>query len=339
MSDETLMKPLLNAEKTLADRLRAIEEITRSTQPIEHSSAISQLGESLRFFDESSAMARVLESARLLEENSALKQLMDSVRLNQELTRTALGPAWELRQAGLIDPPWHREFKLATDALAAFQDRFRLPEIEETAHLLTQFRDDSPFEKLTRYYAHENSLQRAMESMRTPWLDAHEAMKSMAGFAEIQGIGHALRSMPTFDEDFAVALRRDLGDWRDAITWPDQIFTDLAARAAFYTGLGFNAALTDFPLPAFEQSLDIARLRSDLPPLVEPYGSPARPADRHEEEGLSRTNTAHDRLLRLERLLRKFIDEQMTRTFGTDWPKHRLPNGLYDHYRQEQRAI
>ncbi len=33
-------------------------------------------------------------------------------------------------------------------------------------------------------------------------------------------------------------------------------------------------------------------------------------------------------LLRLERLLRKFIDEEMTKAFGPNWMKHRLPNGL-----------
>jgi hypothetical protein len=79
-----------------------------------------------------------------------------------------LGPIWELRQAGLLDQPWQREFELAIDALAAFQDRFRLPEIEETARLLAQFRDDSPFEKLARYYAKEDTLRQAIESMGTP---------------------------------------------------------------------------------------------------------------------------------------------------------------------------
>src|SRR6185503_5712381 len=38
---------------------------------------------------------------------------------------------------------------------------------------------------------------------------------------------------------------------------------------------------------------------------------------------------AHDRLMRLEKRLRQFIDDQMTREYGKEWPKHRLPNGLY----------
>lgn len=127
-----------------------------------------------------------------------------------------------------------------------------------------------------------------------------------------------------------------LGDWRDTITWPPKIFTDLAARADFYVGLGFNAALTDFPLPAFEQSLDIAGLRRDLPPAIEGYAPPAPSAEVHEEQGLVRTNAAHDLLQRLERLLRKFIGEEMTRAFGADWPRRRLPNGLYEKWHEKK---
>ena len=96
-------------------------------------------------------------------------------------------------------------------------------------------------------------------------------------------------------------------------------------RSAFYVGLGFDPSLTDFPLPAFEQSLDLAGLREEVPPLIAHYGPPV-PSDREDdEEGLSRTNNAHDWLQRLERLLRWFMDEQLTRAFGADWPKRRMP--------------
>src|SRR5690349_16030475 len=91
------------------------------------------------------------------------------------------------------------------------------------------------------------------------------------GFAKIQGIGHALRTFP-LDENLSAALRIDLGDWRDRITWRSKISADLPARSDFYIDLGFNPALTDFPLAAFKQSLDIARLRRELPALIEGYG-------------------------------------------------------------------
>ena len=174
--------------------------------------------------------------------------------------------------------------------------------------------------------------------MGTPWLDVQEQMRSIAGFAELQGIGHALGSMPAFGESLSSTLRIDLGDWRDQITWPPEIFTDLTARSDFYAGLGFDQALTDFPAPAFEQSLRIAGLRSEPPPLVDRYGAPMpRSEDDEEEEGLARTNMAHDWLLRLETQLRRFIDEQMTRAFGSDWPRRRLPKDLYEKWEEKQR--
>jgi len=338
--DDEVLKSILKIQKAQERLYKPTEEMLRAAETLkvmQKNSAIGRLTESLRLIEESSGFARRAETARLLEENSSIQKLMESVRLDQELARTALGPMWELRQAGMFDPPWRTELQAASHAIEAFQDRFRLPEMHEAARLLTEFHESSASEMLTRYALQEGSLQQAMESMRTPWLDAHEAMKSMAGFAEIQGIGHALRSMPAFDESLAAALRPELGDWRDTITWPQEIFTNLAARADFYVDLGFNAALTNFPPPAFEQSLDIAGLRRELPPLVEGYEPPALSTEDDEEQGLARTNAAHDRLQRLERLLRKFIDEEMTRAFGTDWPRRRLPNGLYDQWHEKKR--
>ena len=52
--------------------------------------------------------------------------------------------------------------------------------------------------------------------------------------------------------------------------------------------------------------------------------------------GKVRTSVAHDWLLRLETNLRQFIDSQMTRAFGAEWPKYRLPNGLYEEWLRKQ---
>ena len=35
--------------------------------------------------------------------------------------------------------------------------------------------------------------------------------------------------------------------------------------------------------------------------------------------------------------MRRFIDQQMTAAFGLDWPKSRLPNGLYDQWQEKKR--
>ena len=193
---------------------------------------------------------------------------------------------------------------------------------------------------MARYAGEYSSLKRAMESMLTPWLNVQDPLRSMGGFAALQGIGHALKDMPAFGHALGAALRVNLGDWRDTITWPREIFTDLEAREDFYVGLGFDPALTDFPAPAFEESLHIADLRREPPPLVDLYRSPIPAADDDEgEEALARTNMAHGWLMSLETQVRRFIDEQMTKEFGDDWPKHRLPNGLCDKWQEKkQRA-
>jgi HEPN superfamily Swt1-like protein len=43
-------------------------------------------------------------------------------------------------------------------------------------------------------------------------------------------------------------------------------------------------------------------------------------------------------LLRFETQLRRFIDKQMTNAFGPEWPKHRLPKGMYEKWQEKKRA-
>ncbi len=288
-----------------------------------------------------SRAARPLADAlRAIQANPGISQMLESVKHHEAMMRAAVGPVEELRRAGVFDvnSTWRRDVELLGKAMTGFEARFRLPEMTEAARLVVEFQTTPLSESLARYAEKTSSLQRAMESMRTPWLDAQEAMRSVAGFAELQGIGRALGSMPSFGDRLASALRIDLGDWRDPITWRPEILTDLAARSDFYVSLGFDWTLTDFPAPAFEQSLDIADLRREPPPLVERYGVPIPPSDDDdEEEGLARTNMAYDWLLRLETQLRGFIDERMTRALGADWPKRRLPNGLYEKWQEKQR--
>lgn len=280
-----------------------------------------------------------LDAVRSLHENSAIKQMLADVERSQAMMRMAAGPLEDLRRAGMFElgSGFLREMEQARLVMADWDARFFLPEIAETVRLITEFRASPVSEALKRYAEEASSLKYAIESMRTPWLDMQEPIRSMAGFAALQGIGHALNSMPAFGDHLGSALRVDLGDWRDTITWPTEIFTDLGARSDFYVARGFDTALTDFPAPAFEESLERAGLRSEPLSLVEWYGSPIPIINEDGEEGLARTNTAHDWLLRLETQVRRLIDEEMTKAFGPDWPKHRLPNGLYDRWQEKKR--
>ena len=316
MPDNKLVKSLLEDQKTFDTRpyAVAIKEATRASRSIT---------------DQLQSIAG---------ENSALRQVMGIIRRNEEFTRVALGPLSELCRTGILnfDSPWCREMEMARQAIEGYQARFKLPEITETSRLLATFNEELS-DTMSRYAETSSSLKRAMESMRTPWLDIQETMRSITGFADIQGIGRVLRTLPAFDETLTAALRVNLGDWRDSITWRPEVLTDLVARSDFSASLGFNAALTDFPLPAFEQSLDIAGLpRELLPSSGGQDAGTLRDGDEREEEELDRTNGAHNSLQRLERRLRKFIDEQMTQVCGPMWVKRRLPNGLYDEWLEKK---
>ena len=155
-----------------------------------------------------------------------------------------------MRHAGILDldSSWRREMDVARQAMEGYHARFKLPEIAETTRLLATFKSSALSNIMARYAGEYSSLKRAAESMRAPWLNVQDPLRSMGGFAALQGIGHALKDMPAFGHALGAALRVNLGDWRDTITWPREIFTDLEAREDFYVGLGFDPALTDFRL-------------------------------------------------------------------------------------------
>jgi hypothetical protein len=232
----------------------------------------------------------------------------------------------------LQEPKWVRQLK-------EMESQFRLPEMPEISRMLTEIRAYQVPDGVAALFKECDAisdLQKTLADIHTPWLDIDEKWRSITGLIELQSIGRALDSIPTFDDNLVAAMRFDLGDWRDSISWKPAIFEDREARSDFYESLGFNKALTDFPVPAFEQSLDIAGLRRQ-PTLVSMYGFPVPATAEDDDGGLTRTNTAHDWLLRLETQLRAFIDREMTKAYGADWPKHRLPNGLYDQWREKKR--
>lgn len=182
---------------------------------------------------------------------------------------------------------------------------------------------------------HQTALERAMDAMRAPWLDMQDKLRSMTAFTELQGIGITLRSLPAFDINVAQALRIELGDWRKEITWPSEIFTDAVARSAFYEAQGLNPYLTAFPADAFQQSIEIAGLKSVSPDPAPEYSVEAEVID-EEEEGFERTNDAHDRLQRFESHLRQFIAHKMAEVFGDNWIKHQVPGAMRQKWIEKQ---
>lgn len=280
-----------------------------------------------------------LAAINAIHENSAVKQLLEAVVQQRALSRSAQAPLAELRLAGIFEPSSaaFSEFQFAQQMLDNYRARFTLPEVNTALALIKKLPLD-PIAKVAAQYAQQaKEIENAVQAMHVPWLDAQQALRSITSFTQIQGIGSMLLHAPTFNDQVTDALRTNLGDWRDKISWPDPVLTDLNARSDFYVGLGFDPAITDFPASAFQECTEIAGLRREPPLIVAEYGEPIPSSlDDDEEKGLIRTNTAHDWLQRLENSLRRFIDVQMTSAFGQDWPKYRLPNGLYDKWKEKQ---
>jgi len=270
-----------------------------------------------------------LKLAEQLQLNPDFARLTQEMARHQESLRRMMGPMEDLKrlsQSGV----W-TGLESVRAASAVLQKQFRFPKIDELSRSLDFYRA-SPIAKIIAEHAESaRGFSKAMESMHTPWIDALDPMRSLGGFSELQAIGQALRSLPAFEGGLAALLRDQFGDWRDQISWPEAI-EDIVERSAFYKERGFNFNLTEFPSPAFEQGVEIAGLRR-APALVELYGPPVSPSENaDQEEGLLRTNQAHNWLLRLETQIRECIDKLMVAACGPSWPKHRMPNGIYEQW-------
>lgn len=326
MDYETFAKSIVEAQKKwgLSDSSKAIADMFRNMSMNHEPSYAKVIIEAAR------ATSSMQESLKPSFQNLGLASLAENSLVGKLAMQWAAAPLEELQQTGFFKLfPTEPQIKILTEAIGAFESRFRLPEFAEAVRLAEPVQA-SIAASLAKYTVTMPDLKIAITRMQTPWLDVLNAEKSLKAFAELQGIGEAVRSLPAFDENLAGMLRGNLGDFREQITWRPEVLTDLQVRSDFYAGLGFNRALTDFPLPAFEESLQIA----GLDPAVIPAN--AKRLTIEEEIALSRTNKAHDKLQRFERALRRFIVKVMTEACGPKWPKQRLPQAIYESWRDKK---
>ena len=274
-----------------------------------------------------SALMTIERNLAICDQFHAVERSLRILDANRHMLRALESPLDELRRAGIFDTVFRNELGLAHQWLTDYESRFRLPDVGHVSRLMTELHGGSSLTFVG------SAFQSAIESMKSPWLDVEDELGSVRRLCELQGIGELISRHSTFDHATTGSLRDRLGDWRDPITWPEDIWSDLGARVDLYVDLGFDAHLTDMPAPAFREVAVVAEIRTRPPSLVEAYGPPVPPtADSDEEDGLVRTNEAHDWLQRLESHLRRFIDSEMTGAFGAEWPRHRLPNNKYEEW-------
>ncbi|MYB32142.1 MAG: hypothetical protein F4Y20_06390 [Acidobacteria bacterium] len=279
-------------------------------------------------------------ACRIIEHNTAL---CDQLRIaersfrildsNRNLLRALESPLDELLRAGVFETNFCHELSRTQQWLIDYNKQFRLPASGGVSQLLAELRATS------KVMFEDAALQRTMASMQSPWLDTKNKLGSVRRLVQLQGIGELISNDTTFNLAVAEDLRTSLGDWREAIAWPEEIWTDLGARADFYADLGFDADLTDLPAPAFREASEITTIQSGPPSLVDDYGPPEASApDPIEEEALARTREAYDWLRGLEGNLRQFIDREMITGFGPEWPRHQLPSHRYRAWKSKKDA-
>ena len=275
------------------------------------------------------------DTRRHFEEVTQSLTLSKAIYHNESLTRDfALRTAqMEAISAANIVNDIKKQQLETCELIKRHEMMFRLPQTFEMAHLLNNYEGGVVAKFAPQHGALISDMQRTLQTITTPWLHRIEAERSVSAILELQGIGNALKTVNGFDPEFTMALRHDLGDWRDKITFPEAVFIDPVARNDFYIDRGFNSALTDFPEAAFHEVLKIAGL-DDASLDLKLFGLvKLRSANPEEEAGLQRTNKCHDLLQRFERLLRKFINEKMTTQYGLDWPKKRLAPKTYEEWK------
>jgi hypothetical protein len=251
-----------------------------------------------------------------IEDNTALFKSAFSVTDTQQLF--AIGAVDPSRGLSLSTfPGAQKDVSSVIASGAAYSSLFVLPKLADIASLTLQSATASTSPLGLAFTVGTPALQLAMNSMTKPWLSVENPHESVVAFAQIQGIGKLFSERSPFDASFGSVLRSSLGDWRDAIDWRGRAFQNPVVRSEFYLARGVDPTLTRFPIDAFEESAELAR-------IVEPDDESVA------EDDVARNVSAYAKFLRFEISMRQFIETTMKEVFGSNWMRHQMPNGMLE---------
>lgn len=287
------------------------------------------------------AFAQMTESTRLPALDNNIQRILDTIGEQSRVAHEALGPLHDLERIGAqarvaMEIP---AFSLIDEAIERVQKTFRLLEVGEASRIAAELtRVNERFATIPLPApVIPSAVEAAMEQMRSPWLHMENTLQSAKSFASLQSIGEMLDRLNGFDNENAAHLRGFLGDWRERIAWPADL-ENIGVRTALYAARGLDLSLTDFPSPAFEESIAIARLDRPVPRVIELDDYDIEGESDEERGSFARTNAAQARLLRFEYYLRRFIDREMRVAFGDDWIERQVDDETRRQWKDKQKA-
>lgn len=189
--------------------------------------------------------------------------------------------------------------------------------------------------KTTRATLLDGGVRDALAHMKSPWLDLHDITGSISGVVGLRELGQSLAAHQPYDIETSRSVRQALGDWRDFTTSPSRATSPATDREVLYRERGLEPALVRFPTNAFDELTDDAGLTAESNAVFALFDSDLPVIDVN-QSALQRATFAFQRLLRFEIYLRRFIHDAMTKDFGEDWPRHRLPPNIYNDWMDKQ---
>lgn len=166
-------------------------------------------------------------------------------------------------------------------------------------------------------------LRAEMLRLRTPWVDAENPVRSVAGYIEAKALASVVMSAPAESRAVVAAVRAELGDYRESDPVPDIVAGDPMLRSAFRLDLGFNGDLSSLP-PAI-----ISRIFAD-------FGGPVPRNVEADPEALE--HAVHQRARRAELKLRRFIERRMQAVHGPLWWKRNVPQEARREWRRRRQV-
>lgn len=107
-----------------------------------------------------------VNALKFLSENSEMTRMIEDAKRQQDMMRSVLGPIEDLRRMGLLDSPG---LMAARDAYLEFQNRFRLPEINEATRLFKQFEESGAASAMRHLHDQTAGIRQALQGARPGW--------------------------------------------------------------------------------------------------------------------------------------------------------------------------